>query len=163
MAKSFGVSTDQANELVQQMYVRIEKYVEDKNKILYNDNELNTFYVYVTLRNLYLSGFHSIEDMNGRIRVASQEVDIPFEEHDMEVEYKFNALINKIDSITDNWYWYDKKLWRIYFYWKESMRKIAKESTISLSSIFNTLKHGKEKIKNEVQSEYEDYRESRQN
>ena len=58
MAKSFGCNDEDAHELVQEMYIRITKYVEDKDKIMYNQKEVNTYYVYVTLRNLYLSGFH---------------------------------------------------------------------------------------------------------
>jgi len=37
MAKSFGLSYDDANEIVQQMYVRVTDYVDDVNKILYNE------------------------------------------------------------------------------------------------------------------------------
>ena len=51
MAKSFGVSPEDANELVQQMYIRITDYVSNPKKILYNEIEVNTYYVYVTLRN----------------------------------------------------------------------------------------------------------------
>mgnify|MGYP005994974859 CR=1 FL=1 len=160
MARSFGVSFDEANELVQQMYIRIDRYVDDKKKIIYKEGEVNTFYVYVTLRNLYLSKFHK---MSGAYIVIDPDLDAPYVGHDMETETKFNILMDKIDSITKQWYWYDKKLWDVYFYWKKSMRSIAKETKISLSSIFNTLTHGKAKIKNEVQREYEDYKRSREN
>lgn len=160
MAKSFGVTNDEANELVQQMYVRIDKYVESKNKILYKEDEVNTFYVYVTLRNLYLSKFHKI---TGAHFVIDPDVDAPYIDHNMEAEEKFNTLVDKIDSITSDWYWYDKKLWDVYFYWSKSMRSIAKETRISLSSIFNTLTHGKAKIKSQLKKEYEDYKRSRDN
>ena len=61
MAKSFGVTDDDANELVQEMYLRLHKYVDDPERIMYNDDEVNTFYVYVTLRNIYLSGTKKIK------------------------------------------------------------------------------------------------------
>ena len=50
MAKSFKVSDDEASELVQEMFIRIYDYVKEPKKILYNENEINTFYVYITLR-----------------------------------------------------------------------------------------------------------------
>ena len=59
MAKSFGCDNDSANELVQEMYVRMHKYVGSLEKVMYNETEINTYYVYVTLRNLYLSDFTS--------------------------------------------------------------------------------------------------------
>jgi|11_taG_2_1085331.scaffolds.fasta_scaffold00518_20 DNA-directed RNA polymerase specialized sigma24 family protein len=159
MAKSFGVTNDEANELVQQMYIRIDKYVESKNKILYKEDEVNTFYVYVTLRNLYLSRFHKI---TGSHFVIDPDVDAPHIDHNMEAEERFNALVDKIDLITSDWYWYDKKLWDVYFYWSKSMRSIAKETRISLSSIFNTLTNGKAKVKSELKEEYEEYKRSRE-
>jgi DNA-directed RNA polymerase specialized sigma24 family protein len=159
MAKSFGVSDDGANELVQQMYIRIHKYVEEKEKILFREDEVNTFYIYVTLRNLYLSKFHEI---GSGYFVMEEHREPAYELVDWDSEEKFDRLVDKIDSVTGNWYWYDKKLWDVYFYWKKSMRDIAKETKISLSSIFNTLTNGKAKIREEAKKEYQDYKKSRE-
>ena len=43
MAKSFKITDDQANEIVQEMYLRINDYVKDVNKIMYDDKQINTF------------------------------------------------------------------------------------------------------------------------
>ena len=59
MAMSFKINEDQANEIVQEMYLRINDYVKDAKKIMYNDKEINTFYVYITLRNIYYSNFYN--------------------------------------------------------------------------------------------------------
>ena len=64
MARSFGCSEDDANELVQEMYIRIHRYVESPEKIMYNETEVNTYYIYVTLRNLFLSNFHIMRKNN---------------------------------------------------------------------------------------------------
>jgi DNA-directed RNA polymerase specialized sigma24 family protein len=163
MAKSFGVSDDDANELVQQMYIRICGYVKDVSKIMYNDDEVNTYYVYVTLRNLYLSNFHKL----GNKFVYSE--DLPDEVVDYrnyesgieEQKEQFDKVIDKVEAIVDDWYWYDKRVFNIHFYDKMSMRKIARETKISLSSIFNTLSNGKKKIKEGAIEEYKRYRESK--
>ena len=156
MAKSFGADSEQSNELVQSMYVRLVKYVEaDGERIMYNAEEVNTYYVYVTLRNLFLSKAHSykkdldLEEGNEKIFILN-EIDIDYEQSHKE-------LFDKIDSVVNEWYWYDKKLWGIHFYDKVSMRGIASDTKISLSSIFNTLKNGKEKVRNQVGKEYQKY------
>jgi len=163
MAKSFGVSDDDANELVQQMYIRICGYVKDVSKIMYNEDEVNTYYVYVTLRNLYLSNFHKL----GNKFVYSE--DLPVDKVDS-IEYiavneeekqRFDRIIDKVEDIVDEWYWYDKRVFNIHFYDQMSMRKIARETKISLSSIFNTLSNGKKKIKEGAIQEYKKYRESK--
>ena len=53
MAKSFKLNNNDANELVQEMYLRMYDYTKDVNRIMYNEKEINTFYIYITLRNLY--------------------------------------------------------------------------------------------------------------
>jgi predicted DNA-binding protein YlxM (UPF0122 family) len=68
------------------------------------------------------------------------------------------ALYNKIDDIIEDWYWYDKKLTKLYLNTNMSMRDISKETKISLSSIFNTLTNAKEKIRKESKEEYKKYK-----
>jgi len=161
MAMSFGVTKESANEIVQEMYIRVTKYVDDPERIMYNEKELNNYYVYVTMRNLFLSNFHkgrkrnhySTEDINDELIDVSDVSD--------DYENSFDVLINKIEDMVDSWYWYDKKLWNIHFKNKMSMRRISRETRISLSSIFNTLSNGKKKIRENSKEEYKRYKESK--
>jgi len=155
MARSFGCSEDDANELVQEMYIRIHRYVESPEKIMYNETEVNTYYIYVTLRNLFLSNFH-IMRKNNHIQLED-DMAVADEPIHFDYEHSFSKLIHKIDSMVNDWYWYDKKLWEIHFNKEMSMRRISKETKISLSSIFNTLKNGKTKIRQGAIEEYKEY------
>jgi hypothetical protein len=159
MSKSFGANSEQANELVQSMYVRLVKYVDaDSERIMYTKDKINTYYVYVTLRNLFLSNAHSYKKDADLLHEGGKSFDeYMHEELDMHYEEAHKVLFDKIDAVVNDWYWYDKKLWSIHFYDKVSMRGIASDTKISLSSIFNTLKNGKEKVRNEVKEEYENY------
>jgi RNA polymerase sigma factor (sigma-70 family) len=161
MAKSFGVSEEDANELVQQMYIRITDYVSEVNKILYNETEVNTYYVYVTLRNLYLSRHHKNNPKVEYIEEKDNFDQVISNENIEEQKIKFDDIFNKIDSITKEWYWYDKRIFNIHFYDEMSMRKISRETKISLSSIFNTLSNGKEKIRKGAVEEYKKWLKSR--
>ena len=165
MALSFGCTKEEANELVQEMYIRVTKYVDDPNRIMYNEKELNNYYIYVTLRNLYLSNIHkpmksnhfSIYSVRPSDRIT-MDID---DECNQRYESSFDKLISKIESLVDSWYWYDKKLWNIHFKNEMSMRRISKETRISLSSIFNTLSNGKNKVREQTKKEYEEYKESK--
>ena len=53
MAKSFKLDTNDANELVQDMYIRMYDYTKDVKRIMYNETEINTFYIYITLIVIY--------------------------------------------------------------------------------------------------------------
>ena len=154
MAKSFGVSDDDAKELVQEMYLRLHKYVDDPERIMYNDDEVNTFYVYVTLRNIYLSGSRKIS-LYGTL---DDHVLLAYEDADIDKEMAFEKIVKRIRDEVQKWYWYDKKLWEIHFDNQKSMRSISTDTTISLSSIFNTLKRCKIKIRDMFNEDVEDYK-----
>ena len=173
MAKSFKLSDDNANEIVQEMYLRLYDYTKDIEKIMYNKKEVNTFYIYITLRNLYYSGFTNYgkspknkkmllfseienEDFNALLNQLSEDYDET--SNNITKKTNLDILYDKIDNIIDDWYWYDKKLAKLYLNTDMSMRDISKETNISLSSIFNTLTNAKEKIRKESKEEYKKYK-----
>jgi DNA-directed RNA polymerase specialized sigma24 family protein len=170
MAKAFKISEDKANELVQDMYLRMHDYTKDVKRIMYNEKEINTFYIYITLRNLYYSKFTSykkknktilfsdIDDENFKHIINKMSYDIDEFEDNYKKKVNLEALYNKIDSVIEDWYWYDKKLTKLYLNTDMSMRDISKETKISLSSIFNTLTNAKEKIRKESKKEYKKYK-----
>jgi len=170
MAKSFKLDDDDSNELVQNMYIRMYDYTKDVKRIMYNEKEINTFYIYITLRNLYYSKFTNYNKKNKTLLFSDIDKDnykyiidkmsYDIDEFDNNYKKKVNleALCNKIDSVIDEWYWYDKKLTKLYLNTDMSMRDISKETKISLSSIFNTLTNAKEKIRKESKEEYKKYK-----
>ena len=174
MAKSFGISDDQANEIVQEMYLRLFDYVKDVNKIMYKENEINTFYIYITLRNIFYSSFYhtgknrknrkiyyfsDILDEEDNKLLTNYLVDDPeLSNENIERKKRLDTLLDKVDKEIESWYWYDKKMTKLYLNTKMSMRDISRETKISLSSIFNTLTNAKEKIKQITKKEYRNYK-----
>lgn len=170
MAKSFKLDNNDANELVQNMYLRMHDYTKDVKRIMYNEKEINTFYIYITLRNLYYSKFTNYKKKNKTVLFSDIDKEnfkyiinkMSYDIDDFEDNYKkkvnLEALCNKIDSVIEDWYWYDKKLTKLYLNTDMSMRDISKETKISLSSIFNTLTNAKEKIRKESKEEYKKYK-----
>ena len=54
MVINMGCYKDVAEDIVQEMYLKLHRLIKDENKIMYNDDEVNRFYVFVTLKNLYI-------------------------------------------------------------------------------------------------------------
>ena len=170
MAKSFKLDNNDANELVQNMYLRMYDYTKDVKRIMYNEKEINTFYIYITLRNLYYSKFTNynkknktvlfsdIDKENFKYIINKMSYDIDDFEDNYKKKFNLEALCNKIDSVIEDWYWYDNKLTKLYLKTDMSMRDISKETKISLSSIFNTSTNAKEKIRKESKEEYKKYK-----
>ena len=52
---SFGLSKETAEDLCQEMYIKIQLKIEKDNlNIMYNDNEINYYYIFTTLRSLFI-------------------------------------------------------------------------------------------------------------
>jgi len=162
MGLSIGIPKHLVEDFVHEMYLRLSKYVGDPKKIMYNDTEVNKFYIYVTLKNLW-SDYAKAKGKYKIIRIDDYEVN--YEVVDGEEEYydlpKHSAeerMVTKIQSEVESWeHWYDRKLFKIYYETDISMRKLAKETNISVTSIFNSCKNYKELIKSKFGEDFEDY------
>ena len=52
------LSIEDGNDLVQEMYLKVHGI--DLERIMYDDTEVNTMFIYVILRNLYYSNFNTL-------------------------------------------------------------------------------------------------------
>jgi len=154
MAMSFGADRDSAQDLVQDMYLRMYKYVENPERIMYNEDEVNTYFVFVVLRNLYISSqkamtFSELEELEG-------EMDEP----NYEMEMAHNNLIDELWEEVDSWHWYDTKLFKLYHNTNMTIKRISEETKISERSIWNTLDNGRKRIQTNRKEAYEAWKTS---
>jgi DNA-directed RNA polymerase specialized sigma24 family protein len=160
MVRSFGADLPLAEDIVQEMYVRLHKYVDDPERIMYGE-EVNTYFVYITLRNMYFS----IKKAQAKIEYVDIELledSLVYEEPNVQELESFDNLIERIWGDVEDWHWYDKKLFEIYHNSPMSIRTIAEETKISARSIFNTLKNGRERIQTDCREEYEAWKASKE-
>ena len=160
MVQSFGCDPILAEDIVQEMYIRLHKYIDDPERIMYGE-EVNTYFVYITLRNMY----NTIKKIQSRVEfVDLQEVEdeLIFEDVNYENFESFDDLIEKIWEDVEEWHWYDKKMFQLYHNSPMSIRTIADETKISARSIFNTLKNGRERIQEICEEEYKTWKTSKQ-
>jgi len=150
--KKKSYQEDVVNEIVQLMYMRLYKYVDDPDKIMYND-EINTMFVYITLRNIYYNYYKELK--------TTDEVDYNEytdenynENYGIENSEDMIKLQDDIRSEIETWNNYDSKLFKIIYFDGVSMRQLERETGIKLSSIFNTIKKSKLKLKYKLQNKY---------
>lgn len=160
MARSFGADQELAQDIVQEMYVRLYKYVDEAEKIMYNETEVNTFFVYVTLRNMYTTLMKAKARFEF-VDVSTLEDELIFEEANEEAEIQMLSLYEEIWETTDEWHWYDKKIFHLYHNTDMSIRTLADETKISARSIFNTLKNARERIQNDCNETYKAWQEAK--
>jgi DNA-directed RNA polymerase specialized sigma24 family protein len=159
MVVSFGASKDIAEDIVQSFYLRMHKYIKDESKIMYNDDEVNRFFVYVTLKNMWKTyktsssryDFYDIRDDEA----IDDSVDHSVHE---DMDNAFNKILSDIKDEMNTWHRYDKLLSEKYFKSDYSLRDMAKGTGISLTSIFNTIRTNKKILKDKFGEDYEDFK-----
>ena len=154
MAMSFGADRDSAQDLVQDMYLRMYKYVENPERIMYNEDEVNTYFVFVVLRNLFISSqksmsFDELEDIDGEM-----------EEPNYDYENAYNRLLDELWEEVESWHWYDTKLFKLYHNTDMTIKRISEETKISERSIWNTLDNGRKRIQANRKEAYEAWKTS---
>ena len=158
MVVNMGVNSSYAEDIVQEMYIRLNRLISDENKILFND-DINRYFVYVTLKNMVLT----YKKREGRMTIFPLfESDSDMEEEPIEDLLDENAyfhyLMDKIDNEVGSWDLYHRTLFEYHFKKGYSQREIARRSGISLTSVNNSCKNYKRIIKELMSEDIEDYR-----
>jgi len=156
MVRSFDrMSIDDANDFVQDMYLRLHKYVKTPERIIYENGEINTMFVYITLRNSY---YRHTKNEKKRVQPLSYDDDTieykQSEEYDLQRGINLSNLEEDILKTVNGWHSYDSKLFKLIYYDGNSMRHISRETNISMTSIFNTIKNCRNKLKDEYNEQY---------
>jgi len=165
MGISMGIPSHIVEDFVQEMYLRLNKYIKEPKKIMYNETDVNKFYVYITIKNLYND---YLKERSRHHMVRLDDIDVTFEIVEPTPEAQRKAEVEKqraeerlIDLIQDevgSWdRWYDKKLFKVYYETDISMRRLSKDTSISVTSIFNSCKNYKQILNTKFAEDFQDY------
>jgi len=149
---SFG-EYDYAEDIVQETYIALYKYA-DATKIIDASGNVRKGYVLFTLKSLFFQYYNKKMKVN---KVSIDEQFTLFDDSNLDEHNAYNDICLLIDEEIKNWHWYDEKLFKLYRDSDMSMRDIAKETNISLISIFNSIKNYKEILNTKFNKDYQDY------
>lgn len=150
---NLGCPVFYAEDIVQDMYLKINS-LENNGKIMYeNTGEVNYWYIILTLRSVC---YDFLKSQNKYVDWSVVEVES--ESNDVSKEEAFNRLYSKIIEATNEFGKYGSKLSQVYFKTDLSLRQIASETNISLSSIFHSIKVYKSILQDKFGEDFEDYK-----
>lgn len=135
---------DYSEDIVQEMYLKL-------SKIELKEQTIDTF-VYYVLRNMTFD----LHRKKSNIFKVDLNDCVFLEYLEDQGKEELETIYERIEDEVEEWHWYDKMLWQLYTE-DRTMRELAKDTKISLSSIFHTIKTCKERIKIAVGEDYEDY------
>ena len=137
---TFGCNKETAEDIVQEMYIKIDKKLKKGLNIDFGETDYNYYYIFKTLKSLFLdlkrkeSKVYIIEIDNVRNHLADFDCQ------------NYDQVYAEIQNELDNMYWYDKKVFQI-IESGETIAKLSRKSGIPYYSLYNTYKKVKEKLK----------------
>jgi|TARA_R100001480_G_scaffold151180_1_gene152366 hypothetical protein len=133
---TFGCNKRTAEDLTQEMYIKIQLKIEDGLDIMYND-EINYYYIFKTLRTLFL-------DLKRKGKNISV---VPLDHvHLTNNDVNYTDAYEKVKDELSKMYWYDRKVFEI-INEGESIAEFSRKSYIQYYSLYNTYKKVKDKLK----------------
>jgi DNA-directed RNA polymerase specialized sigma24 family protein len=146
IVKSFGCNNSIAEDIVQEMYIKIILKIKKGLDIKYKENEINYFYIFRTLNSLYIDlkrknkNIYKINIENINETSFKNKIVNVYQELDYGKKYKL------IEKELDKMYWYDKKVFEL-INGGESIASLSRKSHIPYYSLYNTYTKVKNKLK----------------
>ena len=134
---SFGCKQEIAEDIVQEMYYKIQLKLEKGLDIMYNEKEINYYYIFKTLRTL----FYDLKRKGKNITMVSMD-DIHLTTSDV----NFKEPYDKIQEELSKMFWYDRKVFEI-INEGETIAEFSRKSFIHYHSLYNTYRKVKKHLK----------------
>ena len=135
---SFGCNKTIAEDIVQEMYIKVLLKLENGLDIMY-EQEINYYYIFKVLKTLYID----LKRKGKNITIVNIE-DTNLSQYDYDVDY--DEAYGKIKDELKNMFWYDRKVFEIVNE-GESIAEFSRKSYIEYFSLYNTYRKVKEKLK----------------
>ena len=141
LVEKFGCNRDTAEDLVQEMYIKIQKRVEAGTDIMFDEHEVNYFYILTTLHNLYL-------DLK---RKENKVVLVDIDDFQIEIDENLDILdvYERVQEQLLTYHWYDQKIYEIVES-GEPIARLSRKTRISYYSLYNTYNKVKKGIKRKL-------------
>ena len=141
IVSSFGCTNETSEDLVQEMYIKIQKKLVKGLDIMYND-EINYYYIFKTLRTLFLDFKRKGKNIK---MVNIDDVDIDKSISDIDYDKAYEIVKEELKTM----YWYDRKVFEI-INGGESIAEFSRKSFIHYYSLYHTYNKVKEKLKKKL-------------
>ena len=134
---SFGCTKQTAEDIVQEMYIKMHNYlIKTNNNIMY-EKEINYYFIFKTLNSIFID----LKRKNKNITfIPLDNIQLNYNEVDYE------GANQKVLEELSKMYWYDRKVFEI-INGGESIADFSRKSYIQYYSLYNTYKKVKDKLK----------------
>jgi len=143
IVQTFGCNKETAEDLVQEMYIKVQIKINNGLDISFGDEDINHIYVFKTLRTLFLD----LKRKEKNIYFESDEV-LDDVESDFSID-NFDEVYDQVKGELKKMYWYDRKIFDLIDNGK-SIAELSRDTNISYYSLYNTYRKVIEKLKEKL-------------
>lgn len=142
IVESFGCNKDTAEDLVMEMYIKLDRIASSGTDLMYKD-DINYFYVFKMLSTMFLD----LKRKEGRSIILNLD-ELPDGTIDQDMtnyEEKYDTIMTAMDEL----YWYDRKVYEIIDDGL-SISELSRKTKISYYSLYNTFNKVKKFLKTKI-------------
>ena len=141
VVKSFGCDEYLADDVVQEMYIKVQQRLNKGLDISYGDDDYNEFYIFKVLRSL----FYDLKRKQSKVKLY----DLHENTKTTEEEVCYECFEAKVDKAKKELFWYDSQVFDI-IDGGYSIARLSRESDISYYSLYNTYRKVKKILTDEI-------------
>ena len=140
IVKSFGCNEETAEDLTQEMYIKLKRKLDDGLDIDFGDDDYNYFYIFKALKSLFLD----LKRKESKVSVICIDdcIDLQTDYNDINYINTYIDIQNELQTM----YWYDRKVFEILDA-GESVAALSRKTGIPYHSLYNTYRKVIEKLK----------------
>lgn len=140
VVRSFGADKETSEDVVQEMYIKLNDWeLKGNRSILYNQNEVNYYFVFKVLRTLFVDHKRKCKKY---VNVENERIFETSNDDEQELIYIAEEIKDKIEGL----HWYDKRIFNIVCVQGVSMLQLSESTGISYHSIKRTIKKVKKAL-----------------
>ena len=145
IVQSFGCTKETAEDIVQEMYIKIQKTLSKglATDIMYNGEEINYYYIFKCLNSIFIDLKRKNKNKNVILIEDAGKLNIIYQ---LDIEVDFKQEYDKIQKELKKMYWYDRKVFEI-INSGESIAELSRKSKIPYYSLYNTYHKVKTRLK----------------
>jgi DNA-directed RNA polymerase specialized sigma24 family protein len=145
IVQSFGCTKETAEDIVQEMYIKIQKTLSKglATNIMYNGEEINYYYIFKCLNSIFIDLKRKEKNKNVILIEDAGKLNIIYQ---LDIEVDFQQEYDKIQKELKKMYWYDRKVFEI-INSGESIAELSRKSKIPYYSLYNTYHKVKTRLK----------------
>jgi DNA-directed RNA polymerase specialized sigma24 family protein len=140
LVMAFGCNKDTAEDIVQDMYLRMNKIISNGTNVMYNNEEINTYYVLKTLKSIF------IDKTRKEKRYIEINYDLESYKIDVESTPDYSEVHDRITKELNEMYWFDKMVFDI-VQKGEKISELSRKTNIPYYTLYNTYKKVEKHLK----------------